>query len=256
MILNFSPNPNAHYNSQRQLIRELTENWLSDNGYCPNCGNNQPINKFENNRPVADFFCSVCHEQFELKSKEGLSTGKKIPDGAYHTMLARIQAEDNPSFFFLAYQKHDYSVQQLILVPKHFVTPNMIIPRNRTLKGREGYLMCDMNISTLPESGKIRLIDKAQPIHPEIVQKQWQAHLFIRQQHTEKKGWLLAIMRCLDKLPEQFSLKQIYAFETELQQQFQHNKHIQAKIRQQLQILRDQNIIEFSTRGQYRKIAI
>ena len=25
MILNFSPNPNAHYNSQRQLIRELTE---------------------------------------------------------------------------------------------------------------------------------------------------------------------------------------------------------------------------------------
>ncbi len=96
-----------------------------------------------------------------MKSKAGLSNGRKVPDGTYNTMISRIQADDNPNFFFLAYKKADYSVQQLILVPKHFVTVEMIVPRKRALKDRPNYLMCDMNISSLPESGKIHLIDKA-----------------------------------------------------------------------------------------------
>ena len=124
-------------------------------------GDYRRFTKFENNRPVADFFCSNCDEQFELKSKAGLSNGRKVPDGTYNTMISRIQADDNPNFFFLAYKKADYSVQQLILVPKHFVTVEMIVPRKRALKDRPNYLMCDMNISSLPESGKIHLIDKA-----------------------------------------------------------------------------------------------
>lgn len=254
MNLHFNQTLAEAYKYQTQKIRVMSEDWMGNNGYCPNCCT--PVAKVPNNKPVKDFFCPSCNEQFELKSKRGLSAGKTIPDGAYHTMLERLQAEDNPNFFFLAYRKSDYSVQQLVLVPKHFVTAEMIIPRRKpvTSGGRKPYLMCTMNIGSLPESGKIKLIDKACPIAPDTVQKQWQTHLFMRQQKTEKKGWLLAVMRCLDKLPEQFDLKQVYAFETELQKQFQHNQHIQAKIRQQLQILRDQNIIEFSARGKYRKI--
>lgn len=253
MILSFDLSEAGRYNSERQTIRDLTESWLGANGYCPNCGC-KPISKFENNKPVADFFCSRCDEQFELKSKAGLSSGSKVPDGAYNTMIQRIQANDNPNFFFLAYKKADYSVQQLILVPKHFITVDMIVPRKRALKGRPNYLMCDMDISSLPESGKIHLIDRAQMINPETVYKQWQANLFLRQQKLEKKGWLLAIMRCIDKLPEKFNLMQMYEFETQLKLQFPENNHIKDKIRQQLQILRDQNVIEFLARGQYRKV--
>lgn len=252
-MLNFDLSEAGRYNSERQTIRDLTENWLGANGYCPNCGC-KPISKFENNKPVADFFCSRCDEQFELKSKAGLSNGRKVPDGAYNTMISRIQADDNPNFFFLAYKKADYSVQQLILVPKHFVTVEMIVPRKRALKDRPNYLMCDMDISSLPESGKIHLIDKAQVVHPEVVYKQWKANLFLRQQKADKKGWLLAIMRCIDKLPEKFSLMQMYEFETQLKLQFPDNNHIKDKIRQQLQILRDQEVIEFLARGRYRKI--
>lgn len=252
MILSFNVNATGQYSNERQNIRDLTETWLGENGYCPNCGC-KSITKFKNNKPVADFFCPSCHEQFELKSKAGLSNGGKVPDGAYNTMISRIQADNNPNFFFLAYKKADYSVQQLILVPKHFVTVDMIVPRKRPLQGRPNYLMCDMNISSLPESGKIHLIDRAQVIDPETVCKQWKANLFLRQQKSEKKGWLLAMMRCIDKLPEKFSLAQMYEFETQLKLQFPENNHIKDKIRQQLQILRDQNVIEFSGRGQYRK---
>ena len=40
-------------------------------------------------RPVADFFCPSCKEEYELKSK-GASISNKINDGAYNTMIERI----------------------------------------------------------------------------------------------------------------------------------------------------------------------
>lgn len=61
-------------------------------------------------------------------------------------------------------------------------------------------------------------------------------------------------MKCIDQLPEEFTLSQIYEFENKLFIQFPQNNHIRDKIRQQLQILRDQNTIEFIGRGLYKKI--
>lgn len=118
------------YKSASQQVRVMTESWLGQNAYCPNCGR-QPITQFENNRPVADFYCQDCAEQFELKSKSGQSAGRSVADGAYQTMIERIQSEQNPNFFCLSYRKVDYAVRQLVLIPKHFVTPAMIVPRKQ-----------------------------------------------------------------------------------------------------------------------------
>ena len=60
-------------------------------------------------------------------------------------------------------------------------------------------------------------------------------------------------MKCIDQLPEEFTLSQMYEFENKLSIQFPQNNHIKDKIRQQLQILRDQNTIEFIGRGLYKK---
>ncbi|WP_274585403.1 DpnI domain-containing protein [Neisseria leonii] len=255
MNLHFDTNLAEGYKSAAQIARVLTESWMGANVYCPNCGC-KPIGKAPNNRPVQDFLCSQCGEQFELKSKNGKSAGKMVNDGAYQTMIERIQADDNPNFFFLSYRKADYSVQQLMLVPKHFLTADMIIRRKplpETAK-RAGWIGCTINIGRLPESGKILLVNQAQMIEPEQVHEQWRASLFLRKQKTASKGWLLAVMKCIEKLPEQFDLRQMYEFEQQLAAQFPENNHIKDKIRQQLQILRDQNVIEFSARGQYRKV--
>lgn len=241
------------YNSQRQVGRILTEHWLAQHGFCPNCGT-QPLNRAKHNQPVLDFYCLNCGEQFELKSKQSRSIGNKVPDGAYHTMLDRIQADNNPNFFFMSYRKADYSVRQLMLVPKHFITTDMITPRRKTLPTRPNYLMCDINLSPLPQSGKILLIDNGRITPFEEVCRQWQQHLFLRKQARETKGWLLAVLLCIDKLPKLFTLQQMYAFESKLSLQFPNNRHISAKIRQQLQILRDQKIIEFVGHGVYRKL--
>ena len=48
------------YKNNSQKIRVLTENWVNKYIYCPSCGKN--VSEYENNKPVADFYCSTCNE--------------------------------------------------------------------------------------------------------------------------------------------------------------------------------------------------
>ena len=54
--------------SASQNARVLTEGWVEASLFCPNCGA-QPISRFAANRPVADFLCDTCREEYELKSQ-------------------------------------------------------------------------------------------------------------------------------------------------------------------------------------------
>ena len=255
MNLLFDQNLAKNYRSPSQIVRVLTENWLGNHVYCPSCGN-ASISPFKNNNPVGDFYCSDCAEEYELKSKNAVSIGNTINDGAYHSMIERINANNDPNFFFLSYQKFDYSVKQLILVPKHFVTTDMIIARKPLAMHakRAGWVGCLIDLKACPASGKIVLINDAQVVEKNKVLAQWQRHLFLRQEPQNKKGWLLAVMQCIEQISStDFSLADMYRFEGFLQQRFPKNHNIQAKIRQQLQILRNQNVIEFTGRGLYRK---
>ncbi len=76
MRLNLSSNIAEKYNSGSQAAIVMTENWVSENMYCPRYGNIH-LKHFENNRPVADPFCSECNSEYELKSKNG-AFGRKI----------------------------------------------------------------------------------------------------------------------------------------------------------------------------------
>ena len=91
------------YTSSTQRIRVMTEYWVNDSIFCPSCGND--LSNFENNRPVADFYCKECSEEYELKSKQGVM-GKKIVDGAYSAMIERLKSANNPYFFFICFEKN------------------------------------------------------------------------------------------------------------------------------------------------------
>ncbi len=68
-------------------------------------------------------------------------------------------------------------------------------------------------------------------------------------------GWKLSILQCLEQIPFQdFTLADMYTFESSLQKKYPANNNIQEKIRQQLQYLRDLGIIEFLGGGSYRKL--
>ena len=44
-----------NYKSASQKARILTEHWVDESVFCPNCGCSK-IDKYPNNQPVADFF--------------------------------------------------------------------------------------------------------------------------------------------------------------------------------------------------------
>lgn len=253
MNLNFDQTLAEDYRSPSQIIRVLSEAWVTNNGYCPNC-NAPQLSEFPNGQPVADFYCSSCAEQYELKSKKGMLS-HVINDGAYDTMIQRINSDDNPSFFFLTYSK-ELSVNNFLIIPKHFFKADMIIKRKplSVTARRAGWVGCNIDLRKVPESGKVFLVKNHQVIAQEIVSQQFQQTLFLRAQTQRARGWTLDIWHCIDRLDKQFTLKQVYHFVDELQGKHPDNHHIQDKIRQQLQVLRDKGIIEFLGRGYYRKI--
>src|SRR6056297_1215090 len=95
-----------NYTSASQKMRILTEAWVDNSVYCPNCGHLE-IEDYPNNKPVADFFCTNCKEDYELKSKR-TTIGTKIVDGAYSTMIERLQSDNNPNFFLLNYDSDEF----------------------------------------------------------------------------------------------------------------------------------------------------
>lgn len=70
---------------------------------------------------------------------------------------------------------------------------------------------------------------------------------------AETKGWVLDIMNCIDAIDrKEFSLQDLYKFEDDLKKLHPNNKHIKDKIRQQLQLLRDKNYLDFVSPRTYR----
>lgn len=254
MNLSFETKLATNYISQSQKIRILTEHWVDKEIYCPNCGH-LDIDKYENNKPVADFFCTNCQEDYELKSKKD-SIGTKIVDGAYRTMIERLQSTHNPNFFLLHYDVHDFSVLNFLVIPKHFFVPNIIEKRkalSQTAR-RAGWIGCNILLQNIPQTGKIFFVKNRQIESKKNVIANWHRTLFLREEkEINAKGWLLDIMNCVEKLnSKEFSLDKIYAFENILSKKHADNKHIKDKIRQQLQILRDKGYLEFIERGRYR----
>lgn len=247
----------ARYSSNSQKARVITESWVQRNAYCPNCGFSH-LTKFANNRPVADVYCSNCNEEFEIKSKISGILGHRIVDGAYSTMIARITSQNNPHFFFLTYDKRTWMVNNFMIVPKYFFIPEIIErrPPLRDTARRAGWIGCNINLSQIPQNGRIFLIRDDEVIPKEEVRQKWENTRFLKSENSGAKGWILDIMKCIDAIQHpEFTIQQVYSFEQQLRSKHPNNNHIRDKIRQQLQFLRDKGIIEFLARGKYRKVA-
>jgi len=242
-----------NYSSLSQKIRVLTENWAQTEVFCPACGNS--VTEYENNRPVADFYCQNCSEEYELKSKKD-NIGNKIVDGAYRTMIERLESSNNPNFFLLNYNLQNLNVQNFFVIPKHFFVPQIIeerTPLSETAQ-RAGWVGCNISLKDIPNSGKIFYIKDSKVVPKNEVMKNWQKTLFLREEkQMSARGWTLDVMNCVDKLgKDKFTLDEVYDFKRELERKHPGNRHIKDKIRQQLQILRDKGYIEFIDRGKYK----
>lgn len=145
------------YSNKSQQMRVITEDWVLHQIFCPSCGNF--VSSYINNKPVADFYCKKCTEDFELKSKKG-KIGKKVSAGAYSKMIERINSFQKPNFFFMSYLESLF-VNDFFVIPKHFFI-SKIIEKRKPLKEtakRAGWIGSNILFSKIPKAGQIFYIE-------------------------------------------------------------------------------------------------
>lgn len=252
MNLSFDAKLAQNYKSRSQQIRVMSEAWGSDNLYCPCCGG-EKLQRFENNRRVADFFCDECGEEYELKSKGG-NIGRKIVDGAYASAIERINCSSNPNLLVLRYC--GLLVSELVFVPKFFFVPSVIERRKALSKNarRGGWEGSNILYSKIPPDGRISIIKEGSETDKGFVLGSYRRIKPLETKDIKKRGWLLDVLSCVNGVGEEFALKDIYKFSEVLKAKHAENNNVEAKIRQQLQLLRDKGFIEFLGGGRYRRL--
>lgn len=249
------PTDMAQYASNSQNARVISESYMSDNGFCPSCGSG--LLQTKNNSKAKDFTCKSCPEEFELKAKSS-NLGAKIVNGAFSSLYESVSSQKNLNLYLLQYSKRDFSVQNLLIIPRYFFTPEIVEKRKplSTTARRAGWVGCNILISKVPEIGHIYYVRDRQVQTPENVLANWQSTKFVNESKSlESRGWLLDTLNCVERVGKrEFTLDEIYSFEVELAEKHPNNNFIKDKLRQQLQLLRDKGVIEFLGRGKYRRL--
>ena len=250
--MTFAPEVATAYAGRSQRIRVMSEHWAGRELSCPACAH-FPLTRFNNNSRIADLQCIACDEVFELKSKAG-SFSVKVVDGAYHTMMSRLSHPASPSLMLLSYDRSRLAVAELWVVPRFYFVPSMIEPRKplSATARRAGWIGCNIRLDGIPAAGKIEIVHAGRSQRPEAVASKWSRSAFLATKVTTSRTWLIEVMYCIDRLNKAtFTLAELYTFEPMLQARYPANENVRAKIRQQLQVLRDEGFVQFLGRGHY-----
>lgn len=240
-----------NYKNNSQIARVLTENWFSSEMYCPCCLNPKIVD-YPNNQKASDFFCEKCKNDFQLKSSKK-PFSKKVVDGEFNTMVSFVKIGDSPNFFLLHYSSDEWIVKSLFMIPKFFVTLSMIEKRNPLSQNarRSGWTGCNFLLDKLPNEGKIAIIKNERILERENINKIWKKMIFLSNKKPELRGWTSDVLKIVQEQDNEFKLNNLYKYEKYFKELHPNNNNIQAKIRQQLQLLRDNKIIKFKGKGIY-----
>jgi type II restriction enzyme len=271
------------YKSASQRTRVVTEAWGEDNLYCPNCSSPR-LERLAHNTEASDFSCPNCGFQYQLKSQKSAFRGS-ITDGAYWTMMEAIRSDRAPNYYFLHYALPDWTIRNLLLVPK-FAFPESAIIRRRALAStarRAGWVGCNFELSRIPLDARIEIVREQVVLPPALVREEFRkVKSAFAELPASVRGWTLDVLNVVRRIQTQrgahvpprtvfgvlaehvpgghqasgleFSNEDVYEFERELSWLHQENRNIRAKIRQQLQVLRNRGLLEHVGRNRWRTI--
>jgi type II restriction enzyme len=169
-------------------------------------------------------------------------------------MLRAIRADRTPNLLVLQYSK-TWEVQNLLLVPRMFFTESIIEKRKPLGPNarRAGWIGCNILLGEIPPDGKIPIISAGVPFGKEQVRADFSRVRALASVPPSLRSWTLDVLRVVRRLGKaEFSLQELYEFESELKSLHPQNQNVRPKIRQQLQVLRDTGLISFVGLGHYR----
>lgn len=242
------------YRSASQIARILSEHWCARELYCPACDSDS-LTGSEPNNPAIDFECGKCEQPFQLKSLSHWNP-RKVVDAGFEAMLRAIRADRTPNLLVLQYSK-TWAVQNLVLVPRMFFTESIIEKRKPLGPNarRAGWIGCNILLGEIPPDGKIPIISAGVPLGKAQVRADFSRVKALATVPPSVRGWTLDVLRVVSRLGKaEFSLPELYEFESELKSLHPQNQNVRPKIRQQLQVLRDLGLLRFGSRGNYRTV--
>lgn len=243
-------NHELSYKSASQRARVLTESWIPVNALCPACGGE--YEKTPNNTKVLDFNCKSCARPFELKSSK-TKFGKRIVDGAYESMISAIREDRQPNLILLNYRL-PFSVSDLFILPRRFIVEPMVVERKPLSQNarRAGWVGCNLDLGIIPKSALIPCVVNGVPVAQQKIQKSWSATEVFEEYAGAERGWITVTLGIVESIESRlFSIHDVYAHEERVSRLFPNNRNVKAKLRQQLQLLRDMGLIEFRGNGSY-----
>lgn len=199
-------------------------------------------------------------DNFQLKSMKSYPHGNfpaRIIGAEYKTTMKSLMEGLFPSLILLHYERKLLEIQDALLIHRLSMTPSSIIPRNplKDSARRKGWQGSMISLETIPQIGKIPVINNSNIIPKRTVMEKWSTVEKVIKGSLEQRGWTSDIIAIVEGFQRTFTLEDLYSFSPSLAEKHPNNKHIKDKIRQQLQILRDRGYLEFKGSGKYEKIA-
>ncbi len=251
MNLNMPVVLGADYVNPTQKARVITETWMSQEGYCPGCLSN--LTRTTANSKAVDFTCSCCGMPFQLKSTKS-KIGPRVPDGAYDAMVSAVKSDTSPALVLMRYDLIQWMVRDLIVIPSFALTEHAIIPRKplSATARRAGWVGCNIDLSRIAPDTRVRIVEQGVVRSRQQVANHYSRLKPLQSIQVSQRGWALAVLSGIQASGWRgFTTRDAYQLEVELMRMFPLNKNVRAKIRQQLQVLRDLGVLIHSNRGQW-----
>ena len=240
------------YTSQSQKVRMVTESWAGANLFCAACDCNS-VTASANNTQAIDFVCPKCSAPYQLKAGKRWNE-RRIPDAGYDAMVKALRNDRVPNLIVMQYSP-TWQVENLMLVPSFFFSLAAVEKRKPLgpQARRAGWVGCNILLQAISNDGKIRLITNGNIREPEKIRNQYKLIQPLSKLSVDVRGWTLDVLRILQELgTDIFTLDAVYRFEQKLAKLHPDNHHIRDKIRQQLQVLRDLQLVDFLGSGRYQ----
>ena len=241
------------YKSGSQRARVITEPWGAANLYCPAC-ESPKIDSLPTGTQAVDFSCPTCASRYQLKSSAH-KFGNRVIDGAYAAMHRAITADQTPNMFFLHYKLPQLTVESVLLIPRFAFSLSCVEERKplSPTARRAGYVGCYFVLDRIPPDARIPVVQNALPVSSSRVRKAYNKIRSLETIKVDKRGWTLDVLNVIRSLgKENFMLRDAYDHADSLARLHPNNRHIEDKIRQQLQVLRDLGLLKFLGDGSYR----
>jgi type II restriction enzyme len=172
-------------------------------------------------------------------------------------MCREILENRTPNLLALQYRPLEWRVENLILIP-HFAFPLSAIKERPPLTpaaDRKGWIGYYILFDSIPPDAQIFMVMNGVFRSTRDVRAQYKRIRPLERLEPTQRGWTLDVLNVVRSLRKtEFALADVYAHEESLTKLHPGNKHVQPKIRQQLQELRDLGLLEFLGRGKYRVV--